>query len=213
MRVWIGHYYKNNNEWFVVWANDKQDAWDKVDELGSPDGNSTREMGTPGFVNFHIDYDSQGNPTFSPSKVEARRNNWLCLGTIGLPEEATEYIKRLRSEKESSEKFAMKVWLGRYLPKPKKLPLEEEECFIVWAKNKKEALQHVEATQGNTDKDHALFEIVEPGFINFHVTCKSGTVTWAPPKDDLKNGTWINLTDVFASDKKVVFGPNSEEDS
>jgi len=47
MRVWIGHYYKNNNEWFVVWANDKQDAWDKVDELGSPDGNSTRETGTP----------------------------------------------------------------------------------------------------------------------------------------------------------------------
>jgi len=91
------------------------------------------------------------------------------------------------------------------------LPLEEEECFIVWAKNKKEALQHVEATQGNTDKDHALFEIIEPGFINFHVTRKSGIVTWAPPKDDLKNGTWINLTNVFASDDQVVFGPNSED--
>ncbi len=92
------------------------------------------------------------------------------------------------------------------------MPLEEEEYFIVWAKNKKEALQYVEATQGNTDKSHALFEIIEPGFINFHVTNKSGTVTWAPPKDDLKNGTWINLTDVFASaDEEVVFGPNSED--
>lgn len=212
MKVWMGYYYENSNEWFAVWANDKRDAWDKVDELGSPDDGSTREVGTPGLVNFHIDYNEHGHPIFSPSKVEARRKNWLCLGTVGCAEEATEYIKRLRSEKESSDKFLMKVWLGRYLPKPKKLPLEEEECFIVWAKNKKEALQHVETIQGNVDKEHPLFEITESGFINFHVTAKGGTIAWVPPKDDLKNSTWINLPDIFMTDDKEVFEPSDGKD-
>jgi hypothetical protein len=51
---------------------------------------------------------------------------------VGFPEQANECIKRLYSEIESSQKLAVKVWLGNYLPKTKN---GGEECFIVWAKN------------------------------------------------------------------------------
>lgn len=209
MKVWIGHYHQNLKEWFVVWANDKQDAWDKVDELGSPDGNSTREMATPGIVNFHINYDKHGNPMFSSSKVNTRRSNWLSLGNVGYIE-ASEYIKRVLSEKESTQNYTMKVWLGSYLHKPKKLPLEEEECFIVWAKNKKEAVDFVVTVHGNIDKETELLEITDPGFVNFHVTQKGGKITYVPPKDDLKNSTWINLPDIFASDDEESIELNDE---
>lgn len=68
MRVWIGHWYTNNKEWFVGWADYKQDVWEAV----NADGESTREFSSPGLINFNIKYDEQGNPTFSPSTSDHR---------------------------------------------------------------------------------------------------------------------------------------------
>jgi hypothetical protein len=201
MKVWIGHCYKNTSEWFVVWANDIHEAWDTVDEVGSPKGDSCREFSSPGFVNFYENYDKETGTTFSPAKDASRRINWLNLGAVGFPEEPHEYIRRLYTERESSQKLTMKVWAGNYLSKSGK---EIEDSVIVWAKNRQEAISFVESKMKAKINRKCFIEIVDPGFINFHASCRGKQVVCSPPKDDLKNGTWIN-TNVFA-------GPEGEMD-
>jgi hypothetical protein len=201
MKVWIGHYYENTREWFVVWAQDKQEAWDKVDELAGPKADSLRELSSTGFINFHVDYNEENIVKFSPSKDKNRQTNWLCLGTVGFSEDPKDYIKRLYSEKESTPKLRMKVWLGNYLPKLKK---DSDESFIVWAKNKQEALLHIDSATGNVDRT-SLLEITEPGFINFHVACQGKQVIYSPPKEDLENDTWINIAGVFEPEGENIF--------
>lgn len=93
----------------------------------------------------------------------------------------------------------MTVWLGSYLPREKP-PLKEEECFIVWAKNEKEAAKFVDEKMGNVAKKVKLLEISEVGFVNFHVSSLKGQVVFTPPKEDLKNNVWINLNGVFLTD-------------
>lgn len=200
MRVWIGHYYQNSKEWFVVWANDIHEAWDTVDEVGSPKGDSCKEFSASGFVNFYETYDKEKGTIFSPAKDEKRRSNWLFLGKVGLPEEANEYIRRLFSERESIQKLTMKVWAGYYLSKTGD---EREDSVIVWAKNKQEAIRFVESKMGKVDRSSFL-EIEESGFINFHVKRQGKQMICSPPKDDLENGTWINT--------KVYAGPEGEND-
>ena len=94
VKVRIGHYYENPKEWYIVWAIDKQAAWDKVDELGNPDTGSMREFDTPGIVNFCSQRDEDGNLLYSPSKVTARKENWLILEGAITAETATDYIRR-----------------------------------------------------------------------------------------------------------------------
>jgi hypothetical protein len=194
MKVWIGHYYQNPKEWFVVWANDMQEAWDTVDEVGSPKGDSCREFSSPGFVNFYENYDKKTGTTFSPAKDAVRKTNWLNLGAVGFPEEPHEYISRLYSERESSQNLTMKVWASYYLSKSGK---EREDSVIVWARNRQEAIRFVESKMKAKIDRKCFTEIVDPGFINFHVSCHGKQVLCSPPKDDLKNSTWIN-TNVYA---------------
>ncbi len=192
MNVWIGHYNTNPKEWFIVWADEKEDAWDKVDEVGDPDTHSFRELSSPGFANFHVDYNEDG-PTFSPAKDKDRREHWLFLGNQGSLQNPNDYIRVLQSKKEYKQKFDMKVWLGGYLPKKERI---SEDCFVVWAKNQQEALIQVDKIIGNVDKD-SLIEIADEGFIDFHVAYRKGQLIYSPPKEDVKSGFWINLTDVF----------------
>ena len=113
MKVWIGHYDSNPKEWFVVWAHDGPEARYLADEIGPLDIETFRELVSSGFVNFHVEY-NEDQPTFSPAKDKARRDQWLYLGNQSL--NPNEYISASFSQKENNQKLNMKVWLGDSCP-------------------------------------------------------------------------------------------------
>jgi hypothetical protein len=188
LRLWIGHYYENPKEWFVVWANYLRDAWDVVDQVGSPETSSFRELISIGIVNFHVHYEGD-EPKFSPSKNKELGDKWLTLGDQGLLENPIEYIRIVQSEKEANQKFKMKIWRGSYSIEKKK---NDEEGFIVWAKNKQDALLKVNQLFGNVD-ENSLVEIREEGFVDFNAATREGQLLFTPPKDDVKSGFWIDI--------------------
>ena len=61
MKIWIGHYRKNPKEWFIVWANSKDDAFRLLDGTsGEPDMDSFKEVKKFGFVDFQVILDDSG---------------------------------------------------------------------------------------------------------------------------------------------------------
>ncbi len=188
MKVWIGHYVENPKEWFVVWANCVEDAWDVVDVVGSPETNSLREIVSPGLANFHLN-DNNGLEAISLAKDKIRRETWLILGNSSLLQNPNEYISALYSQKTANQKLCMRIWRGTYLPNDQK---NDIECFVVWAKDKENAIKIVDQSFGNVDKD-SLIETRNEGFVDFHVAYKKGKQEYTPPKDDVKSGLWINL--------------------
>lgn len=182
MRVWLGHYSENPKEWFIVWDYCVENAWDDVDQVGSVETTSFREIVSPGIANFHSSYNnSEESETISLAKDKTRRERWLVLGDQSLLQNPNDYIAALNSERVGNQKLGMKIWRGSYLLEGQK---KGEDCFVVWAKTKDEALQIVEQTFGSVDKD-SLTEI-KNGFIDFHVDMKVGTIVFTPPKDDIE---------------------------
>ena len=61
MKIWIGHYRKNPEEWFIVWANSNTDAFRLLDGAsGEPDMDSFKEVKKFGFVDFRATLDYSG---------------------------------------------------------------------------------------------------------------------------------------------------------
>lgn len=145
----MGHYSDNLKEWFIVWNKSVEEAWADVVQVGSPDTHSFREIVSAGIANFHIDGKGD-DETISPAKDKKLRERWLYLGTESMLENPNEYIASLNSAKLANQKLKMKIWRGRYLSENQK---GGEYFFIVWAKDKEEALQAVEQNFGNVDKD------------------------------------------------------------
>ncbi len=192
MRVWLGHYSDNTKEWFIVWDDCVEDAWDDVDQVGSPDTDSFREIVSAGMANFHSD--SQGDEeNISPAKDKTRRERWLILGGESMMQNPNEYIASLNSAKIANQKLKMKIWRGTYLSENQK---DGEDCFVVWAKDKEEALQTVEQNFGSADKG-SLIEVRNEGFIDFHVSMQEGKPVYTPPKGDVESGFWINLKGIM----------------
>lgn len=189
MKIWIGHYSGNTKEWFVVWANNKAEAWDKVDEVGDPDTQSFRELVSPGFANCSVDHYDEEGPWFSIAKDKARSEQWLFLGNPGFLQNPNDYVKALYSQKEHNRTFDMKIWLGGYNPHKKKIA---GDCFIVWAKNKQDAFLLIDQMLKNADKD-SLLEITDEGLVGFYVTRRADHLIYSPPKDEVENGCWPNL--------------------
>ncbi len=196
MKVWLGHYNGNPKEWFVVWATCVEDAWDVVDQVGDVETHSLRELVSPGLANFHIDCkeeDVEGEriteQVISPAKDKTRRERWLILGDQSLLQNPNDYIAALYSERAANQKFHMRVWQGCYLPVGDK---NNGDSFVVWAKNKEDAILMVEQSFGSLDKD-SLVEIKNEGFVDFHVSYHAGQQVYTPPKEDIESGFWINL--------------------
>lgn len=63
MKLWMGHFYKNPKEWFVIWARTKDEAMNAVDcEWGEPDVRSMKQLHTPGGFCFKADFEEHENP-------------------------------------------------------------------------------------------------------------------------------------------------------
>ncbi len=55
MKLWVGHYYGMPDEWFLVWASNKDDAALIVDdEVGEPDMRSLLEVKREGFIDLKL---------------------------------------------------------------------------------------------------------------------------------------------------------------
>ncbi len=53
MRVWIGHWSQNPEDWFIVWAKDKREAVQYLDgAVAEPDLDSLMELRDYGYVEF-----------------------------------------------------------------------------------------------------------------------------------------------------------------
>jgi len=97
LKVWIGHYRENPQEWFVVWAKNKHEAFLQIDPIvGEPDMESLKELHAPGFVDFTIVFDGRKefeNMRFVPPKEDVEGGYWLKLGgALGQTDEAEEYV-------------------------------------------------------------------------------------------------------------------------
>lgn len=82
LKVWIGHYKGNPEEWFVVWAKSKHEAFLQIDPIVSePDMNSFMELTAPGFVDFTPKKDETGEYfRYSPPEEDVRSGYWLVFG-------------------------------------------------------------------------------------------------------------------------------------
>jgi hypothetical protein len=82
LKVWIGHYKGNPEEWFVVWAKSKHEAFLQIDPIvGEPDMNSFMELTAPGFVDFTPKEDEKGDYFgYSPPEEDVRGGYWLVFG-------------------------------------------------------------------------------------------------------------------------------------
>lgn len=81
LKVWIGHYKGNPEEWFVVWAKTKREAFLQIDPItGEPDLNSFMELTAPGFVDF-TPKDVNGEYfELRPNSEEIKAGYWMVLG-------------------------------------------------------------------------------------------------------------------------------------
>ncbi|MCK4477390.1 hypothetical protein KAU88_02540 [Candidatus Bathyarchaeota archaeon] len=82
MKIWIGHYSGNPEEWFVVWAKNKDEAFHQIDPIsGKPDMGSLKELHAPGFMSFTVQL--KGKPEemlFLPPKQDVEGGYWLVFG-------------------------------------------------------------------------------------------------------------------------------------
>ena len=106
MKVWIGHYRENPQEWFVVWAKNKHEAFLQIDPIvGEPDMESLKELHAPGFVDFTIAFDGRKefeNMRFVPPKEDVEGGYWLKLGgALGQSDEAEEYVFKTLSRRKN----------------------------------------------------------------------------------------------------------------
>jgi hypothetical protein len=56
MKMWMGHFYENSKEWFVVWGKTRSEAINHIDcAFGEPDVRSMKPIKTPGSFCFQTD--------------------------------------------------------------------------------------------------------------------------------------------------------------
>lgn len=195
MKIWLGHYVDNAKEWFIAWARDITELVLMIDGVvGEPDQKSLRQLFTPGFANCHVHLSKEGYPSISLAKDKTLRDSWLHVeGMVGREENVIDHIRRVakRSKNNNIAPREIKIWLGTYEHKNK---TSGDDCFIVWAASKQEAIELVSA---NTEKsfEKQLRPLLKAGFINIHVGFKSNRMVLTPPREDVKSGVWIYLED------------------
>ena len=192
MKVWIGHYMDNVKKWFIAWGGSLNELVLVMDGvIGEPDTRSLKRLNSPGFINCHVRF-SEGYPYFSLSRDKTLRENWLHVeGTLGRTESVIEYVGRVAQDgkKEEAINSNTKIWLGTYEHKNK---AAGEDCFIAWATNKIEATDLICAKTAKSFEKH-LSPLLKAGYINIHVSFKSGQMILSPPKEDIENGLWIYM--------------------
>jgi len=99
LKVWIGHYMGNPKEWFVVWAENKREAFLQIDSIvAEPDMDSLMELHTPGFVNFTVEYDEENKVvSFLPPKEDVEGGYWLVFEE---DEDVEKYVLKIIKKKE-----------------------------------------------------------------------------------------------------------------
>jgi len=82
LKVWIGHYKDNPEEWFVVWTKSKNEAFLQIDPIvGESDMNSFMELTASGFVNFTPKEEKNGESfKYLPPEEDVRQGYWLVFG-------------------------------------------------------------------------------------------------------------------------------------
>jgi hypothetical protein len=83
LKLWIGHYKDNPEEWFVVWAKDKQEVFLQIDPIaGEPDMTSLKELGATGFANFSVTCKDRSSKAlkFLPPVKDVEQGYWLVFG-------------------------------------------------------------------------------------------------------------------------------------
>jgi hypothetical protein len=96
VKVWIGHYKSNPEEWFVVWANSRREAFLQIDPIvGEPDMNSFMKLTAPGFVDFTVKEDENGECfKFLPPEEDVKADHWLVFGgALGKTDDIGEHIQ------------------------------------------------------------------------------------------------------------------------
>jgi len=96
LKVWIGHYKDNSEEWFVVWAKSKHEAFLQIDPVvGEPDMSSFMELTVSGFVNFTPKKAEDGKHiAFSPPEDDVRTGYWLTFGgALGREDDVDGHIR------------------------------------------------------------------------------------------------------------------------
>jgi len=195
LKIWLGHYVDNVKEWFIVWARNLTELVLMIDGvIGEPDQRSLRQLLTPGFANCHVQFKSDGYASVSLANERILRDNWLHIeGGIGREENAIDHIRRIakRGKNDNAAPRRMEVWLGTYEHKDK---LSGDDCFIVWAASKQEAIDLVSARTKKSFEKH-LRLLQNAGYINIHVGFRSDQMILTPPKEDVESGLWIYLED------------------
>lgn len=95
LKVWVGHYQDNPREWFVVWANNKDEAFFLIDGLsGEPDMDSLMELHAPGLVNFTVKYQKKDDyVSFFPPKEDVKGGIWIHFEEdVERNEDVNEYV-------------------------------------------------------------------------------------------------------------------------
>ncbi len=65
MKLWIGHYLGDPREWFMVWANTKEDAIGIIDaQYGEPDVRSLKQIDRPGCMGLFAKKDESDEEGF-----------------------------------------------------------------------------------------------------------------------------------------------------
>jgi hypothetical protein len=105
LKVWVGHYAGNKNEWFVVGAKNKGEAFLQIDPIvAEPNMDSLKELHAPGFVNFSVELRKEDKdlgiiPHFLPPKEDVESGYWLVFGgALGEDDEVNEYILKVVSK-------------------------------------------------------------------------------------------------------------------
>jgi hypothetical protein len=195
LKIWLGHYVDNNKEWFITWARDITELVLMIDGvIGEPDQKSLKQLFEPGFANCHVRFSRDGYPSFSLAKDKTLRENWLYAeGNVGRTENAIDHIRRVAKPSKNDYFITskIKIWLGTYEHRNQ---TGGEDCFIVWAASKQEAIELVSVKTQKSFEKH-LRPLLRAGYINIHVAFKSDQMTLMPPKEDVKSGVWIYAED------------------
>jgi hypothetical protein len=83
LKVWIGHYKGNPEEWFVVWAKDRHEAFLQIDPIvAEPDMVSLKELSAPGFASFTVSFKDEKRKEikFLPPAEDVKAGYWLVFG-------------------------------------------------------------------------------------------------------------------------------------
>jgi hypothetical protein len=94
MKIWVGQYKGDPENWFVVWASTKHEAFLQIDPLvAEPDLKSFKELSAAGFVNFSATSKDSETLEFTPPEHDVKSGFWLVFGGgNGKEEPATQHI-------------------------------------------------------------------------------------------------------------------------